>query len=187
MAIHSSNLARKIAWTEPGGLQSMGWQRCEHNWAHTHTHTEPYPHIPTHPHTPTHTHTSYKCSWPEETGFWPSGMKIQHHIFWIWGSAICIYQFKLGENKTTEETPSECNCYIDLRLIRCLEAQLIGQGVLVWIDLWPPEFLLFCGHPCINSSVLGWYYSNFKSHPPSNHIFKWNFIQKLNVKCSCSS
>ena len=34
MAIHSSTLARKIPWTEePGGLQSMGLQRVEHDWA----------------------------------------------------------------------------------------------------------------------------------------------------------
>ena len=44
MATHSSILAWKIPWTEePSGLQSMGSQRVEHNWAcactHTHTHT----------------------------------------------------------------------------------------------------------------------------------------------------
>ena len=33
MATHSSILAWKIPWTEePGGLQSMGWQRVGHNW-----------------------------------------------------------------------------------------------------------------------------------------------------------
>ena len=32
MATHSSILAWKIPWTEePGGLQSMGWQRVGHN------------------------------------------------------------------------------------------------------------------------------------------------------------
>ena len=32
MATHSSILAWKIRWTEePGGLQSMGWQRVEHD------------------------------------------------------------------------------------------------------------------------------------------------------------
>ena len=32
MAIHSSNLALKIPWTEePGGLQSMGSQRVGHD------------------------------------------------------------------------------------------------------------------------------------------------------------
>ena len=31
MAIYSSILAWKIPWTEPGGLQSMGLQRVEHN------------------------------------------------------------------------------------------------------------------------------------------------------------
>ena len=31
---HSSTLAWKIPWTEePGGLQSMGWQRVRHDWA----------------------------------------------------------------------------------------------------------------------------------------------------------
>ena len=31
MAIHSSILAWRIPWTEePGGLQSMGWQRVRH-------------------------------------------------------------------------------------------------------------------------------------------------------------
>ena len=32
MAAHSSILAWRIPWTEePGGLQSMGWQRVEHD------------------------------------------------------------------------------------------------------------------------------------------------------------
>ena len=32
MATNSSIHARKIPWTEePGGLQSMGWQRVRHN------------------------------------------------------------------------------------------------------------------------------------------------------------
>ena len=32
MVIHSSILAWKIPWTEePGGLQSMGWQRVRYN------------------------------------------------------------------------------------------------------------------------------------------------------------
>jgi len=32
MATHSSILAWRIPWTEePGGLQSMGWQRIEHD------------------------------------------------------------------------------------------------------------------------------------------------------------
>jgi len=32
MATHSSVLARRIPWTEePGGLQSMGWQRVGHD------------------------------------------------------------------------------------------------------------------------------------------------------------
>ena len=33
MAIHSSILAWKIPWTEPGELQSMGMQRVGHNLA----------------------------------------------------------------------------------------------------------------------------------------------------------
>ena len=34
MATHSSILAWRIPWTEePGGLQSMGWQRVRHSWA----------------------------------------------------------------------------------------------------------------------------------------------------------
>ena len=34
MAAHSSTFAWKIPWMEePGGLQSMGWQRVGHNWA----------------------------------------------------------------------------------------------------------------------------------------------------------
>ena len=38
MANHSCILAWKIPWTEePGGLQSMGLQRAEHDWA-TNTH-----------------------------------------------------------------------------------------------------------------------------------------------------
>ena len=43
IAIHSSNLAWRIPWTEkPGRLQSMGLQRVGHDWVnntHTHTHT----------------------------------------------------------------------------------------------------------------------------------------------------
>ena len=36
MAPHSSTLAWKIPWTkEPGGPQSMGWQRVGHTWAKT--------------------------------------------------------------------------------------------------------------------------------------------------------
>ena len=35
MATHSSILAWRIPWTgEPGGLQSMGWQRVRHDWKH---------------------------------------------------------------------------------------------------------------------------------------------------------
>ena len=35
MAIHSSILAWKVSWTEePGGLQSMGLQRAEHDYMH---------------------------------------------------------------------------------------------------------------------------------------------------------
>ena len=34
MASHSNILAWRISWTEePGGLQSMGWQRVKHNRA----------------------------------------------------------------------------------------------------------------------------------------------------------
>ena len=34
MATHSTTLAWKIPWTEePGGLQSMGWQRVGHDWS----------------------------------------------------------------------------------------------------------------------------------------------------------
>ena len=39
MAAYSSILAWEILWTEgPGGLQSMGSQRVEHDWATKHTH-----------------------------------------------------------------------------------------------------------------------------------------------------
>ena len=42
MATHSSILAWRISWTEePGGLQSMGSQRVEHNWV-TNTHLLTY-------------------------------------------------------------------------------------------------------------------------------------------------
>ena len=37
VAIHSSILAWRIPWTEePGGLQSMGSQKVEHNWTNFH-------------------------------------------------------------------------------------------------------------------------------------------------------
>ena len=39
MATHSGVLAWEIPWTEePGGLQSMGFQRVRHDQAHTQTH-----------------------------------------------------------------------------------------------------------------------------------------------------
>ena len=45
MATHSTILAWRIPWTEdPGGLQSMGSHRVEHDWV-------------------THTHTSFKIPW----------------------------------------------------------------------------------------------------------------------------
>ena len=40
MATHSNIPAWKIPWTEEtGGLQSVGWQRVEHDWATEHTHS----------------------------------------------------------------------------------------------------------------------------------------------------
>ena len=41
MAAHSSVLAWRIPWTEePGGLQSISWQRVGHDWSHlAHMHT----------------------------------------------------------------------------------------------------------------------------------------------------
>ena len=40
MATHSSTLTWRIPWSEePGGLQSMGFERVGHNWA-TNTHTQ---------------------------------------------------------------------------------------------------------------------------------------------------
>ena len=48
MAMHSSILAWKIAWTEePGGLQSMGLQSWTwlSGWAHTYTHTHTHTHV----------------------------------------------------------------------------------------------------------------------------------------------
>ena len=40
MATHSSVLAWKIPWPEkPGGLQSAGLQKVEHDWATEHAHT----------------------------------------------------------------------------------------------------------------------------------------------------
>ena len=39
MTTHSSILVRKVLWTEdPGGLQSGGFQRVRHDWAHPPTH-----------------------------------------------------------------------------------------------------------------------------------------------------
>ena len=58
MAIHSSILAWKVPWTEePGGLQSIGSRRVEHDWSDlTHTHTHTHTHTQTQTHTDTHTH-----------------------------------------------------------------------------------------------------------------------------------
>ena len=40
MATHSNILAQRIPWTEePGGLQSMGFQRASHDWATKHART----------------------------------------------------------------------------------------------------------------------------------------------------
>ena len=37
VATHSSILAWEVSWTEePGGLQSMEWQRVRHDWATEH-------------------------------------------------------------------------------------------------------------------------------------------------------
>ena len=48
-ATHSSILARNTPWTEePGGLQSMEWQRVRYDRVYTHTHTLTH----THSHTP---------------------------------------------------------------------------------------------------------------------------------------
>ena len=39
-ATHSSILAWRIPWTEePGGLQSMGWQRVRQDWETSTTHS----------------------------------------------------------------------------------------------------------------------------------------------------
>ena len=44
MATHSSTLTWRIPWKEePGRLQSMGSQRVGHDWATSHTHTQPQP------------------------------------------------------------------------------------------------------------------------------------------------
>ena len=52
MAPHSSILAWKIPWTEPGGLQSMGVAKSQTPLSAC-TCTDTYTH--------THTHTVYKC------------------------------------------------------------------------------------------------------------------------------
>ena len=47
MLKHSSILAWKISGTEePGGLQSMGWQRVRHDWACERTDTHTYHRVP---------------------------------------------------------------------------------------------------------------------------------------------
>ena len=44
IATHSSTLTWEIPWTEEaGGLQSMGSQRVEHDWARPHTHLRAQP------------------------------------------------------------------------------------------------------------------------------------------------
>ena len=45
IAAHSGILAQRIPWIEePGGLQSMGWQRVGHEWV-TNTHIHPLTNI----------------------------------------------------------------------------------------------------------------------------------------------
>ena len=45
MATQSSILVWKIPWAEePGGLQSIGWQRVGHDWAHTRTFFKAFTH-----------------------------------------------------------------------------------------------------------------------------------------------
>ena len=46
MATHSSILAWKISWMEPGRLQSMGSQRIGHDWATSLTHFKGYRCLP---------------------------------------------------------------------------------------------------------------------------------------------
>ena len=46
MATHSSILAWKISWMEPGRLQSMGSQRVGHDWATSLTHFKGYRYLP---------------------------------------------------------------------------------------------------------------------------------------------
>ena len=61
MAMHSSILAWKIAWTEePGGLHFMAKElgMTEPVCMHTHTHTHTHTHKQTHTHT--HTHVLYE-------------------------------------------------------------------------------------------------------------------------------
>ena len=52
MTTHSSILAWKTPWTEePGGLQSMGSQRIEHDRLSMHMSMQAYTHTHTHTHT----------------------------------------------------------------------------------------------------------------------------------------
>ena len=52
VATHSSILAWRIPWTEPGGVQSIGLQRVGRDQAQTSAHVR----VHTHTHTRTHTH-----------------------------------------------------------------------------------------------------------------------------------
>ena len=70
MATHSIIVAWRIPWTEePGGLQSMGWQRVRHDWNDwAHRRTRACAHTHTHAHLPTLTHTHFQYG--EYTSVW---------------------------------------------------------------------------------------------------------------------
>ena len=84
MATHSSTLAWKIPWTEePGGLQSMGSQRVEHDWA---------------------TSLTLLLSVTAISDFWPPNMNLQLQSTGCCYPSPPLIAEELGECKVNKET-----------------------------------------------------------------------------------
>ena len=111
MATHSSNLARRIPWTEePGGLQSMGSRRAGHDWEIN-----------------TNTQGSTIC--PTVTA------QLNFHFIQVWiilfaNNVTPVYKW-INQFRINTEISSSTTLYLSLNA-RCRQHQLILQ---VW-NLW---------------------------------------------------
>ena len=140
-ATHSSILARNTPWTEePGGLQSMEWQRVRYDRVHTHTHT----------HSHTHTHTPH-LPFPQRIYFlwiclfqtlhvhrvinmWPSMASFSQHVFWVYPHYSMYHYF----------IPFHGWIIIHCMDILVLFVHLAGDGHLVVPTFWLLQIMLLC-------------------------------------------